>query len=198
MLSLIAISFLSAGAILSPTLATLSRVMISREDYRSRAVHWFWFPLLALGGLLLSLGEGHSFDGTLVNTGLNLLFLSLQFVLLKGYFSLRQKIRPAGPRPSNANLSAKLSDKIGAGDICFLIAACCAFSPLNFILFYLCSLLFAMLVWLSRRLLNRRFDPSIPLAGLQASFFILVLWACLILKVPLSNDDLLLSKLTQP
>jgi hypothetical protein len=186
-----AISFISA------TPATLSLVMIARQDYRSRSVHWFWFPLLALGGLSLNLGQGHSLGGALANSAWNLLFLALQFALLNGYFYLRQRIRPASPALS-VKLSVKLSDKIGAGDICFLIAACCAFSPLNFILFYLCSLLFSILAWLSRRLLNRSFDPSIPLAGLQASFFILVLWACLILNVPLSNDDLLLSKLTQP
>src|SRR3569833_2788486 len=111
------IHLLSSGSMLA------SLVAIAWQDYASRAVQWIWFPLLACGGLLSGL-PGINAGAA----GINALLLLLQLAVLAAYFILRYGVRRTA-----------MQEKIGAGDICFLLAACCCFSPLNYILFYVCS-----------------------------------------------------------
>jgi hypothetical protein len=172
---------------LSIALATISLLMIAYQDYRSRAVHWIYFPLLALAGIVLNLTELHSPGRLLGYTGFNFVFLCLQFVALKAWFFIRYKDR-----------ERIIDHKIGAGDLLFLTAACFFFSPLNFIVFYLSSLIFSILVHATKTLSDKPFGRSVPLAGLQATFFILFIYIPLFLNYSLFNDDLLILKLIKP
>ena len=174
-----------AALLLLLTGITLS--LIALQDFRSRAVSGFLFPLLAVCGLGLAIIELRSvwlaMQYILFNGG----FLLLQFVLLKAWFVLRKKGK-----------SVLIDHAIGRGDIFFLLAAGCFFSPFNFILFYLLSLLFALAIALAVRgwpVLAARWS-TIPLAGLQAGFLLICLSLHLLLKQPLTNDNWMIPKLT--
>src|SRR5688572_27828161 len=97
-----------------------------------------------------------SFKQTLFYSFINAGFVLLQFALLKLYFSLKK----------NGN-SRLINEKIGLGDLLFLLAACFFFSPFNFLLFYCSSLLFAMIfhLLLCKIIKDTKFSLTIPLAG---------------------------------
>lgn len=69
-------------------------------------------------------------------------------------------------------LKIKLTDGIGLGDLLFFFVISASFPTLSFVLFFVSSLLFSLILF---KLLPKKNTPTlIPLAGLQASFFILI------------------------
>lgn len=165
------------------TATTLS--FIAWQDFRSRAVTWFLFPLLAGCGVALAFRETASISQQAKNILFNSGFLLLQFAALKAWFLLRKSRTPL------------IDHAIGKGDLFFLLAAGCFFSPINFILFYLSSLLFALLSFLVMRVLPARTGrPStIPLAGLQAGLLLLCLTMPLLMQLQLTDDQWIVQKL---
>jgi hypothetical protein len=150
---------LLTGAILS---------IIAYQDLKTRSVSWFLFPLLAASGAGLAFSELQSPGLLLLYTAINGLFLLLQFALLKMWLFIK-----------NRRNTVLIDHAIGKGDLLFLLATCCFFPPVNFILFYLLSLVFSLLLYL----LIRRWPAvsgnftTVPLAGLQAGF--LIFWMLL-------------------
>jgi len=169
------------------TVVTLS--FIAFQDFRSRAVSWFLFPLLAACGVLLALTEGNALSLLGQYMAINSAFLLLQFAVLKGWFLLR-----AGRGKEQTPF---VDHAIGKGDIFFLLAAGCFFSPVNFIFFYLSSLLFALIVYLVVRYWPARKShwSTVPLAGLQAGFLLLCLPLHLLLRLSLTDDNWITLKL---
>jgi hypothetical protein len=168
-------------------LTGITLFLIAWQDFGSRAVSWFLFPLLAICGLGLAFIELRSLGLALQYVIFNDGFLLLQFVVLKAWLVLRRKGR-----------SALIDHAIGKGDIFFLLAAGCFFSPFNFILFYLLSLLFALVIYLAVRswpIFAAR-SSTVPLAGLQAGFLLICLPLHLLFKQPLTNDNWMILKLT--
>jgi len=165
-------------------LATIALSVIAYQDWMSRSVYWFWFPILAVVGFFMSLiavgAAGLLFQYLVVNLG----FLAVQLVLLKGYFFVRRR-----------KDSGLIDKKIGLGDLLFLAAACCFFSPLNFMLFYLGSLVFAIAAFSIYRGVKQAPPETLPLAGLQAVFFIVCLFISMIPNHSLLDDHWLLKKL---
>jgi hypothetical protein len=151
---------------ISLTLAIMCLVMIAWEDFAERQVHWSYFPILAGAGGVHAYEELHSMEKLAMYAGCNLAFLMIQFLLLKSYFFIRQTA-----------MVSIIDRKIGWGDILFLLAAAFFFSPLNFIWFYLSSLLFSLLVSLLWSTYRRSALRSIPLAGLQSVFLLLFIGA---------------------
>ena len=147
---------------ISLTLAIMCLVMIAWEDFAERQVHWSYFPILAGAGGVHTYQELHSMGKLAMYAGCNLTFLIIQFLLLKGYFFIRQTA-----------MVSIIDRKIGWGDILFLLAAAFFFSPINFIWFYLYSLLFSLMVSLLWSRYKRSAFGSIPLAGLQSIFLLL-------------------------
>lgn len=143
--------------VLLQVIAVLLLLVVFYQDYRHRAVYWILFPLLALVflGYNLKLRNWEEVkDDLLINLG----FIAVQLLLLTIYFSIKYK-RPV-------NISSHL---LGWGDILFIVALGFLFSPLNFVLYYLMSLLLVVTGVLSMKLAG--FRPSkIPLAGIQALF----------------------------
>lgn len=163
----------------------ISLLGIAWEDYRRRRVRWFYFPLLALAGLWLGLSALQSPRLALGYAACNLGFIGLQLLILKAWYFLR--LGPGVPL---------LGNKLGAGDILFLAAACFFFSPLNFIAFYLCSLLFSLLGWTALRSARMTVLPTVPLAGLQAIFLLLSMGVAAYRGYSLFQDDWLIAKIT--
>ncbi len=130
--------------------------VVAIQDYRYRGVSWFLFPLLAIASLVgLWLDENlHFFVPLMV---INLAFV---FVLLTGltvYFSLK-----------NRKIVSIADVYLGWGDILFFVVLTAFFSPLNFLMFIIGSLLFVSLVVA----VSPRLSQNIPLAGIQASLLI--------------------------
>lgn len=165
-------------------------LLIAYQDFRFRAVSWILFPLLAVS-LMLYTRLGYpalSIQHYFLQAVLKALFISIQLLLLWGYYRLRF---PAGSRA--------LTTRLGLGDILFLYMILFYFSPLNFILFYISSLLAAFLAGLVMRGL-RPGSPTaktIPLAGLQSFFFLIFITANIFLLYNPFDDTWLLN-LFQP
>jgi hypothetical protein len=166
--------------------STFILLTIAYQDFTSRSVVWVCFPLLALAGMGHSWLDTHSPSTLGAWFSINIGFLLLQFALLKAYFFIKEPARPAF-----------IDSKIGWGDILFLVAACFFFSPLNFIIFYIGSLVFTICVYAALRWIFQRGGTwTVPLAGLQAVFFILFTCISGYYHYSLLNDDWLLFKWT--
>lgn len=144
------------------------------QDFKFRAISWYLFPALALGLLLMN--PAFSLYSCFINFG----FVALVFVLLTGWFSLRSG--------SLVNLTQR---HLGIGDVLFLLCLAFFFSPLNFFLFYLLSLLSISIGTGLYLLAFKPKDFTIPLAGLQGLTLAAVLVICWFLNIDLSHNTLL-------
>lgn len=145
-------------------------------------MHWFWFPLLAVAGIAARLQAGELLDSACYTTLGNLLFLGVQLLLVTAYFSVKNK--------RLTNITAGM---LGWGDILLLMSVAFYCSVLNFMVFYLLSLLLIVMGWALYRSLAQKPNPHIPLAGLQA----LLLAGCIALgwllpALNLANDNTLI------
>src|ERR1700722_15213210 len=158
--------------------AILVLLLIARQDLADRSVSWFLFPLLAALGAGLCWMELRSASTLVLNILINAVFLALQFGLLKCWFRWR------------TGKVAFIDHAIGKGDLFFLLASCCFFSPANFILFYLLSLLFSLLLHLTLGKWPVVYGKhgNVPLAGLQAACLLLTLAIFAVKGIPTTVD----------
>jgi hypothetical protein len=160
-------------------------LLIIYQDFCSRSVIWYLFPLMGVLGIINTYLHTCSWEQTFIYGIINAGFALLQFVILKLYFSLK----------GNGN-SRLINEKIGMGDILFVFAACFFFSPVNFILFYCCSLLFAIILHLlSLKIRAKEFALTVPLAGWMAVFLIVYIITLQLSKNGLTKDDWILNYL---
>lgn len=131
--------------------------IIVYQDFKFRAVTWVLFPLLATVIVLDNIFV-HALPMVVDFYLINFCFISVQLCLIILYFSFKNK------------RIVKLWDQhLGAGDILFFMILCLFFSPINFLLFYIGSLLLTVVVVL---VLRRSYSSInvIPLAGIQSAF----------------------------
>ncbi|MDT3403741.1 hypothetical protein QE417_002813 [Mucilaginibacter terrae] len=155
------------------------------EDMRYRAVHWFWFPLLIIASFFL-----HYFGNLPVSIFINRIstnggFIWAILILLTSYFSIKHR--------KFVNINDGL---LGAGDILFWVVAGCYLSLLNFMLFYISSVILILLGWLIYQQFSESNNKRIPLAGLQSFLLastISLSWFRLIPSV--QTDDYLINML---
>ncbi len=133
------------------------------QDMKHRAVYWIVFPILLILLFLVSKEQDY-FPIVLTNSFVNILFLLIQLILLTGYFSIKKK--------QWINL---LNSYLGLGDVLFLLTIAFYFSPANFLVFYIISLLLVLLATILFFSQNTQRTFKIPLAGLQSLFFALIL-----------------------
>jgi hypothetical protein len=153
--------------------------LISVQDFGARSVYWVMFPMV----LLLLLAEGlsrqhRSLTGIAQTTLVNWAFLGLQFLMLSLYFSLKNR--------RWVNITKEM---LGWGDILLLLCVALYLSVLNFLFFYIVSLIGSLLIWLSGQAIAKQKNNHIPLAGLQAVFlniFLMLDWYWLHLNL---TDD---------
>ncbi|MBO0360812.1 hypothetical protein J0X19_22825 [Hymenobacter sp. BT186] len=131
------------------------------QDWRWRGVYWYFFPLLAVLFFGLRLDQ-QPLETVLADSAVNVAFVVLQMLVLSLYVRLR--------------FAASLQAYLGLGDILYWLAVAVFFSPVVFILYYLSSLVVALLTFLIvRRVVSKPIDARIPLAGLQAGYLALLL-----------------------
>ena len=159
-------------------------LLIFTEDMRSRSVHWFLFPLLALALIVYRyFTTAASFVGLFKSTSINLAFLVAQLALVSAYFSIKHK-----------RLTDITKGLLGLGDILFITCIAFYLAVFPFIVFYITSLIVILLFWLVYQSLSKKQNQAIPLAGLQAILFAgLLTISWLKPEISLTSDDQLLN-----
>ena len=129
------------------------------QDFRYRAISWYAFPLLA--GLMMFENKDFRLADAIVNIG----FLLVNFILTALITSLRSK--------KYVNL---LHAHIGLGDLLMLACLALYFTPINFFVFYLSSLLFISIAVGIYLILSKPNNYTVPLAGMQG----MLLFGCIL------------------
>lgn len=142
------------------SIAILLSLIIFYQDMKERAVSWFLFPALAVSIFLLTIFK-NNFEIILSNILFNLGFIALQIISLTLWISFKNK--------RFVNI---FTNYFGVGDLLFFIAISSYFSPVNFVLFFVISLLSILVLWIfvSKRIRER----NIPLAGLMSAVMTIV------------------------
>ncbi len=132
--------------------------LIAIQDFRERAVVWFLFPLL---GILLGILHLLQSDLTqlLLFSGANMLLITgiILILFLHSTYILRKKF---------------INVSLGVGDILFFYAFALGFPTMTFIILFVGSVLFSLLLFF---LLKRMHEVhTVPLAGLMSLFLMAV------------------------
>lgn len=132
------------------------------QDMKFRAISWLLIPALCivLFGKAIVLNET---DGILFNITFNIVFVLIQLLLLTIYISIKNK-----------KMTNIINSYLGIGDILFFVAIGFAFSPLNYILFYVISMVLTMLLFVSYKTVKKNISAEIPLAGGMAGMMIVL------------------------
>lgn len=130
------------------------------QDLASRAVYWLLFPVLAALFVTLRFHQDH-FSAIWPVVSINIAFLLLQLLIISLYFSIKQR--------RWTNISLQL---LGWGDILFLISLTFYLSTLNYLFFYISSLILSLIIWGLWQLFSSYKNIQLPLAGMQAFLLI--------------------------
>lgn len=139
-------------------------MLISFQDFKQREISWILIPLIFLA-LIFKATQSITIDNLITNTLLNLTFITIQLLLLTIYMSIKNK--------KMVNI---LQQHIGLGDLLFFVVLCLAFSPVNFIVFYILSLIATLagcIIYVT--MFSKKEMKEIPLAGGMASVLVFVL-----------------------
>ncbi|QTE21143.1 prepilin peptidase [Polaribacter cellanae] len=128
------------------------------QDIKERKVSLFILVLgIVVGGFTHYLNQEITIF--LYNILVNSLFVMIVFGILIAYSKWKMK--------------TKIFDVFGVGDLFFFILLAVSLPILSFLIVFIFSLIFSLAIFIS---LKKRFkDSSVPLAGLQSLFFIIVL-----------------------
>lgn len=140
------------------------------QDFRFRGIYWWLFPLLLML-FVLDVWLRYAFGRLAATAGSNIIFLIVQMFLLTGYVSLRKR-----------KLTNIFKGYFGLGDLLFLLCIAFYFSCLNYIAFYLLSLVIVIVLTLIFNGRSRAEKEKIPLAGYQALLLILIMTVSFFIK----------------
>ncbi len=162
-------------------------LLVFVQDIRSRSVYWVLFPVLLILFIIMHLLQHHLFTDTWQPVLINSTFLVMQFLIVSVYFSIKNK--------QWVNITNSF---LGWGDMLFLLSTAFYLSVLNFLFFYITSLIAVLLMWILWQAIAKEKNKQIPLAGLQALIFSVFLtcnwWFN---SFDLTNDDWLLHLITK-
>jgi len=163
--------------IITNLILVIALVAITYEDLRYREVHIWYFALVLLIFGFHFYTEGVPFHYLIINFS----FLLVQVVGIILYMVVKHRS------------FTPLNSFIGAGDILMWGLFVFAFSPLNFIIFFVLSLLLALLL---HHGLSRRYNETLPLAGWQSlSYLLMMLTSSINSSIDFFNDEFILNLL---
>nr|WP_319570060.1 hypothetical protein [uncultured Draconibacterium sp.] len=158
-------------------LTLISLIAIAYQDFTSRSVYWWWFIVLFLGAITFTISkdtEGVEWTNILVNVCLVLLVSAAAGL----YYFLRYTGRALG----------KLKNSIGLGDFAMLPTLILIFSPFNFLLFFIATILVSIIGSVITVVLKKK-NTSIPLAGYWAVSLLFCVTASSFNIINLYNDS---------
>lgn len=150
--------------------------VILYQDIKHRAVSWMLFPLLVAVAAVLGFVNVYTWT-YITNVGINIMTVLLitgftfTFILVKNSLQFQS-----------------LKRYIGLGDILFFVALSLFFSPVNFVLFFLLSMIFVLLSVTIFVAGKENKNYIIPLAGLQAFLLIIVMVCSMVFNYNLYDD----------
>ncbi|MCB2196739.1 MAG: hypothetical protein KQH79_12825 [Bacteroidetes bacterium] len=150
------------------------------QDFRFKAVSWIFFPVGFVLGIVVALLEVN-LHNLLINSATILLFLIFQLAIIMLFTRLKYK------KTKNV-----FNSVFGLGDILFLTMIVPFFSPINFLLYFILSLIFTLVTFILFSKTRVLKSPRVPLAGLQSMFLIIVIISQIICKFSFYNDFLIL------
>jgi hypothetical protein len=146
------------------------------QDLSRRLISALLIPLLLFGFIVRGM-QNETMASFLWDTAINMAFLLFQLLLLSIYFSLKNK--------KSVNI---IDSYIGLGDVLFFAVIAAAFSPLNFIVFYLVALTLSLFGVLCYHIFVRKLQREVPLAGAVASVLMIVLFLSRFVPIDFYND----------
>ena len=162
-------------------------LIILYQDINSRSVYWILFPALVVLYAAIHFLEKLNFTEIVKPVLYNLSFLIFQFLLVTIYFTIKNR--------TFTNITFEL---LGWGDVLFLASTAFYPSVLNYVFYYMVSLVGILLSWTVWQLIVNGKDKRIPLAGLQSLIFALFLVMDWFFKLfNLTNDNWLLALITR-
>jgi hypothetical protein len=164
----------------------ISLMGIFYQDLKHRAVYWFLFPGLFFLLFIFSALGGGNVPQIFSNLIYNNTFLFIQLLIVTLYLSLKLK-----------KLIVITQSYLGWGDILFMVAVSGYLSFLNYVVFYIFSLLITLLAGGIAVLKTSDKKYKIPLAGIQALIFagiLLYFWTWN--RIDLSSDTWLINYLS--
>jgi len=135
--------------------ATLGAIIY--EDFRFRAIHWYWLVILSISAYFYSTAPTNDVLA-------NLSFLLIQIIGLTAYFSIKNK-----------RLVNIVDRQIGLGDLLFFIPLCLLFKPIIFLFFFVISLTASLVGFLLIQKFWLKKLTTIPLAGCMSITLIMFL-----------------------
>ncbi len=139
-------------------------LVISFQDFKQREISWLLIPFTFLA-LFLDATYFITSDLIIKNTLLNLAFVTVQLLLLTLYMSIKNK-----------KITNILHQHLGLGDLLFFVVLCVAFSPINFIVFYLFSMMTTLVGYIAYAVIFPKKNlKEIPLAGAMASILVVTI-----------------------
>lgn len=163
-------------------LACVPLVGVIFQDFKSRQIYWFWPPLL-FAVFFMESYQRLSFNELLQNIGINSLFIVVNLLMVSLYFSAKER--------KWINI---FKQHFGWGDFLFLLAITPIFSPLNFVLFFVISLILIGLLHAILITFGQLVITTVPLAGwLSVLLVIALLLNAFLFNINPLNDDLLIN-----
>lgn len=133
-------------------------LLIFLQDLKERQVYWFLLIIaIFIGGYIYY--QKTILQIFIINVGSNLLFVLFLFFVLKLY--------------SKYKLQKNLFEAIGGGDFLFFLVISVSFPITSFMVLFSVSLIFSLILFISVKPFLKK--KTVPLAGFQALFFMLVL-----------------------
>ena len=125
------------------------------QDSKDRKVYWFLYPVIGLIAFAIQTQQNNFFI-SITNSLVNLLFIFM--ILSICYFYAKFKLKQ------------HFTDEVfGLGDILFFIFITFSFASISFVILFIFSLFFSLL--LHAFLKNNNSDKTVPLAGYMSLFF---------------------------
>jgi len=157
--------------------------LILFQDFRYQAVPWILFPIGLLISIYISITGGLKSE-IFFNYSSNLLFIAFQLgiIYLFTWYKNRKRM----------NI---FKSSFGLGDFLFFLMLVPLFSPINFMIFFLSSVLFSLMFYFLLKIIGLYTTEKVPLAGFQSLFLVCLLIVQFIIDFNLYNDFLIIDKL---
>ncbi|MCL9806911.1 general secretion pathway protein [Flavobacterium amniphilum] len=126
------------------------------QDYKSRYVYWFLYPLAGIAAFALQF-EKNGIEITLLNSAINLGFITIFLLIAFLYAHFIMKVN-------------FLKEAFGMGDLLFFIFISFAFAPFSFVILLVFSLIFSLAIHFLLKEKQKQ-HTTIPLAGYMSLFF---------------------------
>ncbi|MBI2281707.1 MAG: hypothetical protein HYU68_13615 [Bacteroidetes bacterium] len=150
------------------------------QDFKSRSISWFLIPLLFvafIGSAILKIDV----QEFILYSGINLSIIVMNLLGVTLFVWLKEK-----------KLKNIVDTYLGLGDILFFLVLTTVFSPLNFIVFYLGSIMLITIIYGYIILFNKQKNTLIPLAGAMSVLLMMVLVADVLIPTFNVYQDIIL------